>query len=115
MKMNKFYVLKYMASNFFVKPTIQLIHKIIRLNDSEFIDWYIDIVDDKKGLICLDKFLIAHCHKLDEQLENIENISISLNLFKNKHIQPKYLLRFRQKTVVDIKRELVYELNCKYL
>jgi hypothetical protein len=104
-----------MASKFFIKPTIQLIHKIIRLNDSEFIDWYIHIVDSKKGIISLDKFLIAHCHKLDEQLENIENISISLNLFKNKHIQPKYLLHFRQKTVIYIKRELVYELTCKYL
>lgn len=104
-----------MASKFFIKPTIKLIHKIIRLSDSEFIDWYIHIVDSKKGIINLDKFLIAHCHKLDEQLENIENISISLNLFKNKHIQPKYLLIFRQKTVIYIKRELVYELTCKYL
>ena len=115
MKMNKLYVLKYMASTFFVKPTIDLIHKIIKLGDSKFIDWYIDIVDNTKGLVCLDKFLISHCHKLDEQLENIENISSTLNLFNDKHIQPKYLLILRQKTVIDIKRELVYELSCKYL
>ncbi len=104
-----------MATKFFIKPSIKLIHKIIRFDDSEFIDWYIDIIDNKKGLVCLDKFLIAHCHKLEEQLENIENIKNSLNLFKNKHIQPKYLLIVRQKTVIDIKRQLVYELTCKYL
>jgi hypothetical protein len=104
-----------MATKFFIKPSIKLIHKIIRFDDNEFIDWYIDIIDNKKGLVCLDKFLITHCHKLEEQLENIENIKSSLNLFKNKHIQPKYLLIVRQKTVIDIKRQLVYELTCKYL
>ncbi len=104
-----------MSKNIFLNPAIELIHTMVRLDNCEFIDWYIDIIDTKSGIKSLDKFLIAHCHKMDEQLENLDNITNMLKLFKYKHIQPKYLLMNRNRVIIDIKRKVVYELTSKYL
>ncbi len=104
-----------MPKNIFLNPAIELIHTIVRLDDNEFIDWYTDIIDTTGGIKQLDKFLIAHCHKVEEQLENLDNITNMLKLYKYRHIQPKYLLVIKYKTVIDIKRQVVYELISKYL
>ncbi len=104
-----------MTKNIFLNPAIELIHTIVRLDNNEFIDWYIDIIDTTSGIKQLDQFLIAHCHKLEEQLENLDNITNMLKLYKYRHIQPKYLLVIKHKTVIDIKRQVVYELTSKYL
>ena len=104
-----------MSKNIFLNKAIELIHTIVRLDNSKFVDWYIDIIDTEGGIKRLDKFLIIHCHKIEEQFENLDNITNMLKLFKYKHIQPNYLLIIRNKTVIDIKRKLVYDLNSKYL
>jgi hypothetical protein len=104
-----------MTKNIFLNPAIELIHTIVRLDNNEFIDWYTDIIDTKGGIKRLDKFLISHCHKMEEQLENLDNITNMLKLFKYRHIPPKYLLINRMKTIIDIKRQVVYELTSKYL
>lgn len=104
-----------MPKNIFLNPTIELIHTIIRLDCNEFIDWYVDILDTKSGVKSIDKYLITHCHKIKEQLVNLDDITEMLKLFKCKQIQPKYLLINRNKTIIDIKRKIVYELTSKYL
>jgi hypothetical protein len=104
-----------MSKNIFLNPAIELIHTIVRLDDNDFIDWYIDIIDTSKGINKLDKFLIYHCHKVEEQFENLDNITNMMKLFKYRHIQPKYLLMLRNRTIIDIKRKVVYEVTSKYL
>ena len=104
-----------MSKNIFLNQAIELIHTIVRLDNNDFIDWYIDIIDTSRGIKKLDKFLIYHCHKMEEQLENLDNITNMMKLFKYRQIPPKYLLMNRNKTVIDIKRKVVYELTSKYL
>jgi hypothetical protein len=104
-----------MSKNIFLNPAIKLIHTIVRSDNNEFIDWYIDIIDTKGCIKSLDKFLISHCHTMKERLENLDNITNMLKLFKYKHIQPNYLLINRNRTIIDIKRKIVYELTSKYL
>jgi hypothetical protein len=105
----------YMSKNIFLKPAIELIQKIIRLDSGEFIDWYVSIIGVKGGITSLEKFLIYHCHKLEDQVENLDSITNMLKFFKYKHIQPKYLLMLQNRTIIDIKRMVVYELTSKYL
>lgn len=104
-----------MTKNIFLNPAIDLIHTIVRLDNNKFIDWYIEIIDTEGGIKKLDKFLIIHCHKMEEQLRNLDNITNMLKLFKYKFIQPTYLLKNYNKTIIDIKRKLVYEITSKYL